>query len=181
MESIRQNLEAEHRQVDDFVRLYCLPGLDPSLMVYDEWNTHDVLVHVLVWHESFARNVDALARGLPPTPEFGRIREINDRGMAKYGDIPVRTLLRHLRRAQRTIDDHILDNKVELIPYRVDGPSYSPAKHLEIVGGHVRLHFWDVLSVQVGGHGRPNPDGAPRNHACPDIPQQEPNKTPLAK
>lgn len=47
--------------------------------MYDGWSVKKTMAHIMVWHESFSRNVRDLAEGVAPSPLRGTYREINER------------------------------------------------------------------------------------------------------
>lgn len=66
------------------------------------------------------------------------------------GCLTVVQLTRRLGKAQRTIEEHIRDESIGLIPYRRPGTSYTRAQHLDVVRGHVHGHFWEAVDTYVG-------------------------------
>lgn len=126
-----------------------MPGLDMSGMVYPEWDTKDILAHIVAWHESFARNVELLAHGEPAQPPRGTLQHVNHEGVAANRNHSVSQLLRRLRKAQRTIEANIEDKTITTIPYRQPGTSYTPTEHLDIVAGHIADHYRDVLKAHI--------------------------------
>ena len=53
--------------------------IDIEIEIYEGWSTRDILGHITFWHESFARNVNALIEGNKPSPLKGKYVEINQR------------------------------------------------------------------------------------------------------
>lgn len=148
-ETIDKLLAAERQEVENFIRLYQVPHFDFEIMINHRWNARDMLAHMVAWHESFALNIDLLARGEPPQPPRGTLREVNRQGVLDRRDQSVEQLIRRFRKAQKTIEAHIYDERVTLIPYRRPGTSYGRAQHLDVVRGHIRSHFWEVLDVYM--------------------------------
>jgi hypothetical protein len=115
-------------------------NLSPDMIVDDAWTVRDVVGHITFWHESFARNVDDLAHGRPPTPLRGRLSDLNARGVTEVGGLPLDTVVARLRAAQATIGASILSPVLGQIPYRVGSRPYTPREHLEVVRDHIRSH-----------------------------------------
>ena len=120
---------------------------DTSLLVGSAWSARDVLVHVVFWHESFARNVSDLARSIKPKPLKGTYAELGRRSLDESSDCSVEDLLPRLLNAQHSIEESIFNPRVDLIPYKVGSRSYAPAEHLSIVDDHVNDHLKKVRSA----------------------------------
>ena len=147
MSEIDRLLTTEQHQVEEFIRLFQVPGLDTSVMVNHRWDLRDLLAHIVAWHESFALNVSLLARGEAAQPPRGTLREVNRNGVLALDGLTVGQLIRRLRKAQRTIEHHVRDESIEVIPYRRPGTSYTPAQHLDVVRGHIHDHFWEAIDT----------------------------------
>lgn len=153
MTGIDQLLAAERQQVEEFIRLYRVPDLDLRVMINHRWDVQDLLAHVVAWHESFALNLNLLAAGEEPQPPRGTLRQVNREGVLALRGKDVPQLIRRLRKAQRTIEAHLNDESIALVPYRKPGTSYTRAEHLDIVRGHIHDHFWEVIDTYVTAKG----------------------------
>lgn len=153
MTDIDQLLAAERHQVEEFIRLYRVPGLDLRVMINHRWDVRDLLAHVVAWHESFALNLRLLAAGDEPQPPRGTLRQVNSDGVLAARGMDVLQLVRRLRKAQRTIEAHINDESITRVPYREPGTGYTRAEHLEVVRGHIHDHFWEVIDTYVSAKG----------------------------
>ena len=120
---------------------------DPDSMVYEAWTAKDVVAHLTFWHESFARNVSDLAQGIKPTPLKGRLSDLNQAGVDAMQSQTLGAVLARLEAAQQTIQAHILNPQVVLIPYRKGSRDYSAEEHLDIVIKHITTHVQDVSKV----------------------------------
>jgi len=105
------------------------------------WTARDALVHVLFWHESFARNVGDLAAGVTPRPLKGTYAELGQRAAQESQGCSVSELLARLEHAQRAIEQSVFDPNVTLIPYKVGSRPYTPSEHIRVVDDHVRGHL----------------------------------------
>ncbi len=159
MDDLERLLIAEQRQVDDLIRLYQGPDFNPHLVINHGWDAHDVLAHLVSWHESFALNMALLARGEPPQPPRGTLADVNRDGVLRLRGQSILQLNRRMRKAQRTIEAHIRDESIGLIPYRKPGTSYTRVQHLDVVRGHIHGHFWELVDFYVKASQHAGPVG----------------------
>ncbi len=115
-----------------------LPDLDAPTT--GEWSGRMVVAHVVLWHESFARNVADLAAGRRPSPLAGTYAVLAARTRTELGDLPIETLLGRLEAAQAVIRQHVGSPRIALIPYRRGSRRYAPAEHLAVTADHVARH-----------------------------------------
>lgn len=132
---------------------------DVEFPVNTAWTARDALVHVVFWHESFARNVADLAVGIKPRPLKGTYAELGKRAAEEYHACPVSELLARLERAQRVIEQSVFHPNVTLIPYKVGSRPYAPLEHIRVVDDHVRGHLDRIETAyrtnRAGGAGTP--------------------------
>ncbi len=132
------------------------PGGSPEadFSVSSAWTARDALVHVVFWHESFARNVGDLAGARAPRPLKGTYARLSERASEENRDSTVEELLGRLASAQRTIEQSVFNPAVGLIPYKVGSRPYSATEHLSVVSEHVSGHLkkveaaWDALGPE---------------------------------
>lgn len=117
---------------------------DPEMKISEGWNARDVAAHITFWHESFARNVEDLAHERKPRPLKGRLGDLNRQGVEAMRGLSLEAVLERLAAAHRVIQAHILDPRLEIIPYRKGSRDYSPEEHLEIVRDHIRAHGREI-------------------------------------
>jgi len=80
-EATRQELR---EQLDDAVQLIIAAVREiehPESLRVDDWSAKDTLGHIAFWHESFARNVSALANHRDPQVLEGPYPALNQRGV----------------------------------------------------------------------------------------------------
>lgn len=143
METRQILLEGLNKTVTQLLSTYqSLP--ESKAMVYEFWSAKDVLAHLTFWHESFARNVDDLARGRKPSPLKGRLRDLNQRGVDEMAYLSLAEVLTRLEAAHATIRANILNPALTIIPYRKGSREYTVEEHLEIVNNHIIFHLRDV-------------------------------------
>ena len=114
----------------------------PESLRVDEWSAKDTLGHIAFWHESFARNVSALASGRVPVVLEGTYTDLNQRGVEASRTMTVGQIAGRIRRAQATIRRCIIKLPEDTaIPYRKGSRDYSPNEHLVTVRGHIIAHL----------------------------------------
>ena len=114
---------------------------DYTTMVYELWNAKDVLGHITFWHESFARNISDLGKGKKPNPLKGKLSQVNQLSVETTRQQSIDELIARLHKAQKTIEKHIFNAEIELIPYKKGSRSYSRIEHVIIVENHIRKHL----------------------------------------
>ena len=152
MDDERALLDRLDQTVSDVVAFYGRLN-SAEFPVNAAWTARDALVHVVFWHESFARNVEDLAAGRKPRPLKGTYAELGVRASEEAAGQSIAVLLSRLESAQCVIRSSIFDPKVTLIPYKVGSRPYPPSEHLAIVNDHVAGHLRKVKSAhaQYGG------------------------------
>jgi len=139
----RESLRRLGKTVDEVVEFYRGIG-DASVLVNTTWTARDVLVHLVFWHESFARNVRDLAGGVKPTPLKGTYAQLGRQAAAEARGLCVEELLVRLAAAQGVVERCVFEPGVVSIPYKVGSRPYGPAEHLSVVNEHVAAHLGKV-------------------------------------
>lgn len=119
---------------------------DTRFPVYEGWSAQDVLAHLTFWHESFARNLTAIATGVPPLPLKGKLSDLNQAGVESMRGCSLDEILSRFEDAHHQIQAHILNPAVMLIPYRKGSRDYHPEEHLQLVTDHIGKHLRDLIS-----------------------------------
>ncbi len=140
---IKINLERLQSEVKRFIDFF-EQGLDHEIMIYELWNAKDILGHVTFWHESFARNISDLGKGIKPTPLKGKLSEVNVLSVETTKKESIHDLIARLQGAQSTIEEFIFVKKIDLIPYKKGSRDYSREEHLIVVANHIRKHLKDL-------------------------------------
>jgi hypothetical protein len=140
-------LQRLNETMEKFYELY-RDRIDLEIEIYEGWNARDILGHITFWHESFARNVNALIKGNKPSPLKGKYVEINQRSIDETKTLTTKQIMSRLKNAHRIIHENILSDKLEMIPYRKGSRDYSPEEHLDIVNGHIAGHLKSIEKVQ---------------------------------
>ncbi len=140
---IKSNVEHLRSEVDAFANLF-EQGLDYNVLVYELWNAKDILGHITFWHESFARNILDLGKGIKPSPLKGRLSEVNKQSVETTRKESIKNLIKRLKDAQNTIEETILIDRINLIPYKKGSRDYSKSEHLEVVTNHIHKHRIDI-------------------------------------
>jgi len=140
---IKSKVERLRCEVVTFANLF-EQGLDYNVMVYEFWNAKDILGHITFWHESFARNISDLGKGIKPIPLKGKLSEINKQSVETTRKESIKNLIKRLKNAQDTIEEFIFLNSINLIPYKKGSRDYSRSEHLEVVANHIHKHLKDL-------------------------------------
>jgi len=140
---LEANVNRLKNELKEFISFF-EQGYDYSVMVYELWNAKDVLGHITFWHESFARNISDLGKGIKPSPLKGKLSEVNKHSVEATENVPIKDLINKLKNAQLTIEKYALDEKIGLIPYKKGSRDYSREEHLEIVANHIHKHLCDL-------------------------------------
>jgi hypothetical protein len=146
MESRQTLLERLNETVAQLCAFYqTLP--DPNAPVYELWTAKDVLAHLTFWHESFARNVEALAQGRQPNPLKGRLGDLNQSGVERMAQLSLGEVLARFEAAHAVLRANLLNPALGLIPYRKGAREYTAEEHLELVNNHLNFHLREVRKV----------------------------------
>ncbi|MHB8801064.1 MAG: maleylpyruvate isomerase N-terminal domain-containing protein [Thermoanaerobaculia bacterium] len=136
------------QQVDAFIS--CVRTADvETLQVYPLWTAKDVLCHLTFWHESFARNLSAVAHHQKPSPLKGTLAALNRQGVDELRPNSVDQLVGRLLAAHSCIRAAILDTTIGLIPYRRGSRPYTPDEHLDVVRAHIQKHTAEIHSALI--------------------------------
>lgn len=142
-EYIKTKVEILRNELKKFI-IFFEQGLDYDKMVYKYWNAKDILGHITFWHESFARNISDLGKNIKPSPLKGKLSEVNKQSVETTKNESVENLIKRLKEAQNTIEEHVFLDKVNLIPYKKGSRDYSKLEHLEVVSNHIHKHLKDI-------------------------------------
>lgn len=140
---IKSNVERLRSEVETFANLF-EHGLDYNMMIYEFWNAKDILGHITFWHESFARNISDLGKGIKPSPLKGSLSEVNKQSVETTRKESIEKLIKRLEDAQDTIEEFIYIDRINLIPYKKGSRDYSRSEHLEVVSNHIHKHLKDI-------------------------------------
>ena len=122
----------------------CRNIANPNTMVYEGWTVKDILGHITFWHESFSRNVRDLVYARKPKPLRGTYKELNQSCFTEFNSLSLDEIISRLEEAHQEIQEHILNDKLEFIPYRIGSRDYPPEEHLKVVNDHIKAHTQDI-------------------------------------
>lgn len=125
---------------------------NPEIAVYEEWTAKDILMHIVFWHESFARNVRDIVNDIKPTPLKGKYSDLNQRCFDEMRTSTVEDISKRLEIAHCVIRENILNPKLVLIPYKKGSRDYTPDAHLDIVNEHIKDHLSDIRKASKDDH-----------------------------
>jgi|SRR6056297_2064213 len=140
---IKTNVQILRNELDQLFEFF-EKGLDYDKMVYKYWNAKDILGHLTFWHESFARNISDLGKGIKPKPVKGNLSVVNKQSVETTKNESIENLIKRLKDAQVTIEEFIFVDRINLIPYKKGSRDYSRREHLEIVSNHIHKHLIDI-------------------------------------
>lgn len=124
---------------------------DFETMIYEFWNARQVLAHLVFWHESFARNISDIGNGKKTLPLKGSLAEVNQRSVSSAIHFSIPELIQKLSAAQQTIEQHIFNENISMIPYKQGSRPYSRKEHLEVVSDHLKKHLKDLRNRMKKG------------------------------
>lgn len=139
-EHIKTNVELLRSELEQLFAFFG-QGLDYHKMVHEFWNAKDILGHITFWHESFARNISDMGKGITPKPLKGKLSEINKLSVETTKNESIENLIKRLKDAQNIIEKYIFLNTIKQIPYKKGSRDYSKAEHLEVVSNHINKHL----------------------------------------
>lgn len=140
---INTNVEILRNELDQLFDFF-EKGLDYDKMVYEFWNAKDILGHLTFWHESFARNISDLGKGIKPKPLKGKLSKVNKQSVETTKNESIETLIKRMKDAQDKIEEFIFFDRINLIPYKKGSRDYSRNEHLEVVSNHIHKHLTDI-------------------------------------
>ena len=146
------SLETLKEKVNELTAFY-QRDINHQQMVYTHWNVKDVLGHLTFWHESFARNINDLAHAKKPNTLRGKLSEVNEQSVSSTQHNSIKELINRLEQAQTTIENHIFNQSIKLIPYKMGSRPYSRKEHLDIVSNHIKRHLKD-LNQKINQNGK---------------------------
>ena len=115
---------------------------NPETLQVGDWTAKETLGHIAFWHESFARNVKAMAEGRQPVVLDGKYPDLNQQGVEKSRLMSVGQIAGRINRAQAIIRRCVVGMPADMmIPYRKGSRDYSPDEHLKIVRDHIVAHL----------------------------------------
>ncbi len=142
-DEINTSLEILQNKMKELILFY-QKGFDYQKMVYEFWNAKNVLGHITFWHESFAINISDLADDNIPKPLKGKLSEVNKLSVETTSSYSIEELIGRLQAAQKTIEKHIFNEAIGIIPYKKGSRGYSRKEHLDIVATHINKHLKDL-------------------------------------
>lgn len=106
------------------------------------WTPHDVLAHLVFWHENYASILSAVLNGEQPRLLVGSFRELNDQAVAENAGQPVPPLVNRFKAAQAKLERLVALGEGRLLQVRIKEGSKERDldEFLERVEAHVRGH-----------------------------------------
>jgi hypothetical protein len=123
----------------------------PNREASPAWGARDALVHVTVWHETYAATVRALLDGRRPDSPRGQYVEIDAAALARGWACPPARLVARLLRAQVTLEE--LAPRADAAGLRFAFKAGATARPwpaaLAIVERHVRGHLEEATCTRA--------------------------------
>ena len=114
-----------------------------KLMATSEWSVKAELCHIVFWHENYAANYKALVEHKdPPLPEG--MSTINMAGVLLLRKYSTSKLINRLHKANKSLYNSIVINKVPRMTYSLGGRVYETADFLEMITRHINTHTKQV-------------------------------------
>ena len=80
-----------------------LPTLRALAVPHGGWGAHEVLSHIVFWHETYARILEAMAEGRQPAVLVGVFPEFNRIAVERFRTVPDAVLVARLRKANAIV------------------------------------------------------------------------------
>ncbi len=114
-----------------------------TLMATEQWSVKDELCHIVFWHEMYASNYQAQADNVAPIlPD--EMSTINDRGVKSLRKYSIKTLLKRLLDADKSLYINIVEKKIPSMKYSVKGRVYTTEDFLIMISRHLNTHTVQV-------------------------------------
>lgn len=128
--------------VDEFIE-----AVDKSKMsnvATEEWTVKDVLRHIVFWHEYYAQQYAALAKGKEPfiMPSKGGVTR-NERGIENLKGNSKDQLIKDLKKHHKSLHESIVVHKVPKMDY-TDKREYSTEDFLVTITRHITSHGMQI-------------------------------------
>lgn len=147
MEKLKKFLSLFEPAVKEFVDT--AKHIDSRFVVYKEGLTKkDIVAHVTMWHEYYARVLTALVSNMPPKLYRESTTLINKIWLEKYKELSLDTLILKLEEANNTFLKNIVKIK-GIIPYSENGRRYVPWQYVSAITSHIKGHTKDLKRIKI--------------------------------
>src|SRR5581483_3121323 len=133
-------------EMSDAVRSFCdfaLGGGGPQAAEADEqWGTHEVLAHLVYWHERYADLLHRQLRGMPVTLPTDSLKQLNAAAVVGLADQSMARLCERFLTAQHRIERLASEGIPEDLAIQIkQGAKRWPWREfVKRVRGHIRGH-----------------------------------------
>jgi len=132
--------------VDEFVRAF--QSAPPSDPVYPGWRSHEVLAHLVFWHETYAGILQAVRAGREPVLMEGVFRDFNRQAAERLRSVPGRVLIERLQHANRLVGEGLRSFPAHArIRIKEGSKPRGPVEFATAIEGHFRGHLADLRHV----------------------------------
>ena len=115
-----------------------------SNMVTNEWSVKDILCHITYWHNYYADNLNAEAKGEKYLFPKIKYSILSQKGFELLRPYSSEELFKMIDNSHLKIRDSIFVGKVSEMTYREGSKPYPIIEFLHIVEGHIRGHTKDI-------------------------------------
>lgn len=129
--------------VDEVARV--LPALPPPAVPHAGWGAHEVLSHIVFWHETYAHILETLTDGHEPVLLDGIFGEFNRIAVERFGDVPDAVLVERLRKANAVVGAALAAVPPHArIRIKAGAKTRGPVEFAERIEAHLRGHLDDL-------------------------------------
>jgi hypothetical protein len=148
--------------VDRFCRL--IERLPARALIEKPWGPRQVLSHLVFWHETYVRQIEARQSGKGWLLPEGNFNELNARAVASLAAVGVPTLLARFRAANTRLCRLAGQPGAAsaLIQLKADSKAWPLGEFLVKVEAHIRTHGEEIRRT----HGVRQPSNAGAQHKC---------------
>ena len=106
------------------------------------WGEHEVLAHLVFWHEHYVRLARAQLAGTNAPLPTATLKSLNAAAVRLLADEPLRVLTRRLRVAQAKLEimSRLFDMSRVRVQLRAGSKAWTWPEFLRRVTGHIRSH-----------------------------------------
>ena len=131
--------------------IHSLPADALALSKTDRWGPREVLIHLVFWHEQYARIGEDMAAKRQPVMLRGTFKELNRTAVAENNSVPVETLIERWDSAhKRFVHVAKMRNAHHLkFSLREKSKQWPMADIIRLAAGHIQNHQSD-LRIALG-------------------------------
>jgi len=135
------DIEKLNLAIGDFVAF--LRSLEPAQLRLQDWGPHEVLAHLLSYHELYVAQTAAAVAGVPQEIPSGRYSDLNARSVEQFRDCPLDEMIARLELANRELARlyALHDPQKVIIPIKTGVRPYFLERLVPEVASHFNNHL----------------------------------------